>query len=335
MTPICTIVAYLLLCLSSIHALSDKILICGVGKNVARGFENVKRCAEKLGSFFDDYHVLIYENNSTDSTVQLYENWALANPKVSFTHETLCDEALSREVLMKGDYRTQLIARARNILLEQARQPQFADYAWILMADLDEFDPWDIPSIIKTIHHPERPFDAVFSNGNYDTYPFRHPTSELGPEFLTHRFWQLNVSNWIKYHLSQLLKNGRWLRVESAFGGIALYRKEAILSSSYQGRLDEAIVERELKRSFQNDQILRLHQGLRSKMEYHRAEFRIAIAEHLFDDPTLKLLHERFPHLPLYRCEHISLHQGMIANGYDRLYINPTWKSTNLLNRNY
>ena len=52
-----------------------KVIICGIVQNVEKkiiyNLENVK----KLGKFFTDYRVVIYENNSTDNTKKILSNY--------------------------------------------------------------------------------------------------------------------------------------------------------------------------------------------------------------------------------------------------------------------
>jgi hypothetical protein len=115
-------------CSAHIKCSEEKVLICGVIKNGEKGFGNVKKCAEALGNLFAAYRVIVYENNSTDATKDLYASWAHNNQKVIFISEDLNQEFLDNYTVKIGDYRTQFIARARNIVLGKALSSEFDDF---------------------------------------------------------------------------------------------------------------------------------------------------------------------------------------------------------------
>ena len=308
---------------------NSKILICGVGKNVERGFNNVKTSALALGSHFLDYRVIVYENNSQDKTQVLYQNWSQENPKVVFLSENLSQDFINRYVVKIGDFRTQLIARARNKVLEEARKDKYADYDILIMADLDEFEPWDIKEIINTIENPEHEWDAVFSNGSYDTYPLRGPEFCLGPEFLSHMKWISYGNRAYGRHLRSLINKGKWIKMESAFGGLAIYKLQAILSSEYQGVVDPYVIQKELDRELDLDILLKQKPELLEIVNASRNMYRECIKKEVWTKGDLEQILSINRFTSIYRCEHISLHQKMIENGFDRLYLNPHLKSVN------
>ena len=62
--------------LFGVSTYEKKILICGVCRNVEPACEITIENMELLGTFFADYHVIIYENNSTDKTSRIFAEWA-------------------------------------------------------------------------------------------------------------------------------------------------------------------------------------------------------------------------------------------------------------------
>jgi hypothetical protein len=309
--------------------IESKILICGVGKNVEKGFSNVKSSATTLGSHFLDYRVIVYENNSQDKTKALYQKWAQENPKVIFLSENLSQNFIDRYVLKVGDYRTQLIARARNIVLDEARKDAYADFEYLIMADLDEFEPWDIQEILNTINHPEHTWDAVFSNGSYDTYPLRSPEFCLGPEFLNHMKWINYGNRGYGSYLRTLINKGKWIKMESAFGGLAIYKLKAILSSRYQALIDPIMIRKEIDRNLDFDILLKQKKELISLVQASKTKYLEMVKKDFWTRSDLENILSSNSSTSIYRCEHISLHQKMIENGFDRLYLNPRLKSVN------
>src|SRR2546422_11402748 len=63
--------------------IQEKVLICGVCRDIAEdGLLTSIEIVEKMGSLFDDYRVIIYENNSSDDTPYILNQWAERNTKV-------------------------------------------------------------------------------------------------------------------------------------------------------------------------------------------------------------------------------------------------------------
>src|SRR5262245_58080831 len=65
----------------------SRTVICGLARNVAAHLPRTKARIERLGSMFADYRVLVYENDSTDSTPAILNRWAKANRRVTSISE--------------------------------------------------------------------------------------------------------------------------------------------------------------------------------------------------------------------------------------------------------
>jgi glycosyltransferase involved in cell wall biosynthesis len=205
-----------------------KVLICGIGRNIKKAVPNTIKSAESLGKQFADYRVIIYENNSKDETKKLLSDWAKKNPKVIFLSENIPSlDNLSRTVRL---------ARARNIVLEKALAPKYDDYEYIVWADLDFRKPWDIKELVHIVLHPDQEWDAVFGYGAYDLFAFRSPEAPIGFELIGNAYWeQLDE---IRKHFD-LKPTDPWKKVYSAFGGIAIYKREALRGCRYSGTVTE------------------------------------------------------------------------------------------------
>ena len=312
-------------CSGHIKCSEEKVLICGVIKNGEKGFGNVKKCAEELGNLFADYRVIVYENNSTDATKNLYHGWTQNNQKVIFISEDLTQDFLDNYTVKIGDYRTQFIARARNIVLEKALSCEFDDYAYHIMVDLDGIGPWPVSEIINTIENPEHEWDAICANGSYDLYAIRSDKYCLNLDLIG-QVWLENQA-YIGNKLQELLQNGLWYPVESAFGGLAIYKRSSIKGCLYQGYIKSDYIKYLLKKSYKSDLIyknlckknmLKLRYTLRNLKEWHR----------LGSIEYTKLDHYHI-------CEHVQFHNDMISNGHNKIFINPNLKVLSLEHRNY
>ena len=103
----------------------EKVLICGVCRNIEKAVPNTIASIEKLGEKFLDYRAIVYENNSTDQTKQLLSLWAGKDPHAIYISEQLSTKRLAKQLEMKKLNRTEKIARARNIVLDVSMDKQF------------------------------------------------------------------------------------------------------------------------------------------------------------------------------------------------------------------
>lgn len=293
----------------------EKILICGVCRNIEPAVSYTIRNIEELGSQFQDYKVIIYENNSTDQTVALLSSWAVGKEQVTFITENLREDELPL-------CRTEKIARARNIVLDVARGSPYKDYEFLIMVDLDFKTDWPIEEMINTIHSKVE-WDAVSGNGviwhgTYeDRYAHRDKNFPLGPELLGD-YWINDISaTWFR------IDQDEWLPVYSAFGGIGIYKTKTILQFSYSG-----IVNEELKRYYRT--ILRDT----NKRHRHFEKYLELIGRTNCKKPSEVplIFRESIPseHPVNYPyptcCEHVTLHASMANRGYKKFYINPRMK---------
>lgn len=308
------------LCLLNADTKDEKILICGVAKNCESGFENIYLNVLGLSKYFKDYHVVVYENNSTDQTKNLYSCWAKCNPKITFLSEDLSHEFINSYVPRIGNYRTQFIARARNKVLDIALSEAYDDFKYVLNVDLDGFDLWNIDQIIDSIHNPQEDWDAIFANGSYDVYAFRSDQCSLGPELLGCDLWMKIYPKYGKY-LSQKLQDGKWLKVNSAFGGLAIYKRDAIKKCHYSGVLAPSMIKSCLDNKFDSDIFYgSFPKGVKQRIEDNK----LRLENWLYDALNMHSEYIKpFGSYDFYICEHVYFHNMMKSNGHDKLYINP------------
>jgi hypothetical protein len=312
----------------------DKVLICGVCRNIEKAVSNTVLSITDLGSRFADYQVIIYENNSNDKTASLLRDWAEIDPHVIFLSEKLSTRKISRELAMRIPHRTDKIARARNIVLDVALQKRFDDFKYVIWADLDFLEPWSVDAIVETILHPEQEWDAVFANGSYDLFALRTPELPIGFELVGSLYWD---------HLSSLREafildeKGPWQRVYSAFGGLGIYKRGAIRGCRYSG-----VVTKDLERA--------INQWMATALRGPKDVLLLAEYKELLSEANpielsgpllgrkkypLDALAVRLPKgkivwfsctkdatLP-WTCEHVPFHASMILHGHDRIFINP------------
>ena len=293
----------------------EKILICGICKNIEPAAEYTIKNIENLGNRFTDYRAIIYENNSKDNTASLLSAWAEKNDRITFITENLSNEELPVS-------RTEKIARARNIVLSLAKEGAYSDYDYLVMVDLDFKIDWPIDELINTLHSNVE-WDSVSANGwtgegTYgDRYAFRDKNFPLGPELLG-VYWTTDLYNtWFS------IDQEEWLPVYSAFGGLAIYKMRSILPFIYSG-----IVTEDLKAYYK--EIIRLtpkdHRHIRKylKMIGKAKTKRTSDISIIFVQNTPEHQPTDYPFITC--CEHVPLHASMALNGFGKFFINPKLK---------
>lgn len=278
-----------------------------------------------LGSRFSDYRAIIYENNSKDKTKELFQAWAKENPKVIFLSEHL----------KKSPFldRTEKIARARNKVLDEIMKKTYEDYKYVIWADLDFLAPWDVEHIVETITNPEQEWDAVFANGSYDLFAFRDEEFPIGSELIGPDYWGYTPQ--LSINLST-----HWKKVYSAFGGLGIYKREALKGCCYSGTVTkdlEAQVAKWLERARALKQVTLLkeyEEKLKSKPIVELSTDRFVTREWFVTEFGLKMHNiygsgqvvwfscNKDRSLPIV-CEHLPLHASMAERGHNRLFINP------------
>ena len=320
-------------------AISEKVLICGVCRNVEKPLPFTIEIMEQIGALFDDYQILVYENNSVDRTPLLLNQWKESNPKVFVLSEQIAERELKEEIINsnhEGFYRPELIARARNIVLDIAMSDACSEFTHLIWMDMDFKIPPAFEGIIETFESQVE-WDAVLAYGidppgtYWDWYAFRNDQYPIGSELLGNHWW------YMPKHF-QLKKSDAWYPVYSAFGGCGIYKKAAIKDCRYS-----AIVTEDLE-------ILALELIQSGRVSHHP---QIKKYDELRGQAlSLICLPSPYPGMPQIKnpntgiilfssdsplvwrmssfvyqypsvCEHVPFHASMILRGHDKIFINP------------
>lgn len=287
-----------------------KVVICGVCKNVEAATRNTIENIELLGSHFQDYKVIIYENNSSDNTPKILSKWSENNSHVLFISENLPKASLPLS-------RTEKIARARNIVLNEARNCVGFDY--LIMADLDFQTPWPIKEILSTIQSRVS-WDCVSANGvisnnvYWDYYALRYKKYPFGPELLGDKLYYKLCEERIK------LTGSKWVPCYSAFGGLAIYKFQSIIPFFYSGT-----VTKDLKNFYKiiMQSLSMTHTFVKSYLKILNLnnEGNLSNIPIVFRDNFSSEHDEGFHGITC--CEHVPLHASMATHGFRKFYINP------------
>lgn len=315
-----------------------KVIICGVCRDIAERIPYSMHIMENIGALFEDYKIIAYENNSKDETPQLLKQWQLKNSKVLALSEHVSKPDLDRLIINRLDngayYRPELIARARNIVLDQALSDTYKEFTYVIWMDMDfKLEP-NYAGIEETFASTKE-WDAVFAYGvdpqntYWDWYAFRDYECPIGSELLGNDWWYLPKR-------LVLDKNSDWYPVYSAFGGCGIYKKDAIIGCRYSALAtqDLALFSQDIIQKYQYSNTV-IQKYLNDMRKIKRTVFISQASPKLenITDPLVGIQTQdsdnviwkmssfvyKYPSV----CEHVPFHASMIIRGHNKLFINP------------
>ena len=216
---------------------NKSITFVGCARNCVSAIRNSVGVMQSLGQYFGSFTIAVFENDSTDGTKELLKTLQTEGVLTVIQHDGL-DKHLP--------LRTERIAFGRNQLLNYVRK-QNSEY--FCVADLDGIlgDASAVDGFLSNFAL-EDCWDAVFPINRgiyYDIWTFRHPEicmddyerrmNQIVPAFSDQNILDLCLHSIQNLDFSKLTA---WLKVDSAFGGIGLYKTASFAYSSYFGFKD-------------------------------------------------------------------------------------------------
>ena len=302
-------------------------LFCGaVTRNLEKSFPNFKQFMYSLFGELTDLQLFIYENNSTDNTKKLLEDWATLDKRV----HVKC-EVFSKEFLLEQGYaraydnipcRMESISTARNKLVEWMESFGMG----VGEDDLTIFIDPDIPTVfnVDCLASLCRSFPqgahAFFANGlsgnmkYYDAYAYRDTQHPFGAELLGEEIFDFKYKSVIK----QIPFDAQPIPVLSAFGGLGIYKSICIRGLRYSAVPTQDLHSLNLRIMKENPDHIYVKK-VKEKPTTHIQGASQGI--YLFDKELFyrNCSGYNFPVI----CEHVPFHAAMIARGYDKLFVLP------------
>lgn len=216
-------------------ATKSRVLVVSMVRDVIEQIPMIIDRAEVMGKLFDDYRILIVENDSTDHTREALLRWARSNPKV----EVLGCGVNAKECRLPKAAKTQKhaiaydriakMSRLRNIYLEEIRKRYSRGWDFAIMWDLDAVATTYDDGVYHALGIMDRHDDigVVCANGIYDMgfFSWFYDTYAIAEKHDPY-FSDLHET----YNLRKGLHDFRYGRgdpkveVESCFSGLAIYR---------------------------------------------------------------------------------------------------------------
>lgn len=195
---------------------------------------------ELLRKEFRESHVVIIENDSKDGTKDTLRKWKEESEGVeaimnNFGTVTIPEKSDRVSDPGSSGHRISKMARYRNMYMDYARNASFEfDYLVVMDIDIDDFS---VEGIIKCIKNAPDGWGGLFANGRqwynrflskyYDMFAYVPYGSEN---------YDLTFKDMIEgvRSLLEKMKKNNYVECDSAFGGIGIYRWEAVSESVYK-----------------------------------------------------------------------------------------------------
>jgi hypothetical protein len=215
-----------------------EVAIVGIARNCARSIERDLGGLFRAASIFGRTHMLVVESDSDDRTPELLAGLSARTP--ALRHKSL---GRLREQLPQ---RTARIAHCRNACLDElASNPMYANVTHVLVSDLDGVCRDLTGAALASCWHSGAPaWDMCSANQGdyyYDIWALRHPVWCPGDAWAEQRALVPLLGSTAADEIALFSRMVHidparpMIEVESAFGGLAVYRRDALLGARYVG----------------------------------------------------------------------------------------------------
>lgn len=216
-------------------------IICGIVRDAEKGLKRNIPVIDALCDKLQDYWIFIYENDSRDGTKAVLTAWQQRDPQrihVSLTNNDPTRTIPTAKAVSVNPFysrkRISKMARLRNSYMEYIDQQGWeADYLIVVDLDVAQLSLGGILSSFTA----EKEWDAVVANG-YSTSPKLrrryHDTYALtlwGDQDEPQTEAKIKA---LADELGTLKATDDWIRIASGFGGLAIYRFEAVRGVRYE-----------------------------------------------------------------------------------------------------
>lgn len=209
----------------------------GTARNCGRTIESDVLRFRAVFSMFSAVHWLIIESDSDDDTLERLEG--LRKSIANFRYKSL------GKLVPELPNVTERLAFCRNAYVEELeRTAEYQDVDFVIMADLDGLnDRVSRASILSCFERND--WDVCTANQDgpyYDVWALRHPVWcpndcwEQAVFLRSHGLTDKEANFAAVYSKKlQIARDEPWLEVESAFGGLAIYRRHVFSGARYAG----------------------------------------------------------------------------------------------------
>jgi glycosyltransferase involved in cell wall biosynthesis len=219
------------------HFSQSNILIAGPARNIAQFVAQDIEALLNACNHFKSVKVLVIESDSSDDTLLVLDRLKQAHKQFHYISHGSLAKKMSK--------RTDRLAYARNCVIDEVRNNlEYANIDFIAMADLDGINRDITSEKIERCWSLKDPWDVITANQPdryYDIWTLRHPDWSPGDCLVQRsrleKIMGKDAANNLAVKAKQVSLDPSWgmIEVDSAFGGLGIYKKEAFISGRYIG----------------------------------------------------------------------------------------------------
>ena len=224
------------------HIKDKKIVILGLVRNLESKLQNNINKLLELVNIAANYKIILFENDSIDDTKNILKELSKKNSNIISLHETLNRQQYGP---VKDKNRTLALAEYRNKLLDIVKK-EFFDYDYVIVCDMDFVDfsmhgcynsfGWlsqytHIDAIAGNSFQLKSTPDNRLCLWNYDSWAFRQNCwNQL---YYNNEYITYDPTSWFGIWLPPV--GSSIMLVNSAFGGMTIYRLSKFINGNYSG----------------------------------------------------------------------------------------------------
>jgi hypothetical protein len=218
-----------------------KILVVGIVKDLELVVENQIRILQSALFSFGEILWYLVESDSNDKTVEILNRCKERNQNFNF-----CSLGKLNDIYPE---RTVRLAYCRNKYIDAISTPKYDDCDYVVVADFDNANLILTFEMLHSVFSRSNQWDVLTANQSgpyYDVFALRHKFWNPVDCEQAYQFYNsIGLKKAKSLQLSVLDKmihispDSSFIRVESAFGGLAIYKKHVISGRLYSGLDDE------------------------------------------------------------------------------------------------
>jgi hypothetical protein len=224
--------------------MDKRVIITGCTKNSASYIQDRIIKLHEIGKYFKEYSILLYENDSTDNTVDILNN--NKNNCFNFISEQNIIERIKHKHLHN---RVQILCYARNQLLHHVKL-NFAHYDLLIMIDLDNvLENFNPKTILNAFKYGDNwaGLTANCIGKYYDIWALRIDYriwndgihGKIWKEPIVHDCWSqikndIAPRRMIQEYQKIIPVTMPLIQTNSSFGGLGIYKINAIMNATYE-----------------------------------------------------------------------------------------------------
>lgn len=229
------------------------VIVCGCTKNSASYIYDHMTRLYSMHDMFQKFHMVVYENDSSDNTRELLDTFKKNNPLFEYISET----NVISTIIHKVNIRPQIIGHGRNRILDYIENHK-ETFDYVIMVDLDSIIAnFQKKQITHIFDHDPSIWDGLFANcigKYYDIWALRINENIWSDKYHS-QLWKapINYDCWeMVYHTKDRQKyvydnqvvipnTSALIPVSSAFGGFGIYKYNIIKGCRYNCIRDNKI----------------------------------------------------------------------------------------------